>query len=1299
MKSPFVGQIFGSMFFVGVSLLCGAQSIHPSSVQQVDESRLTTLAGNIHPLARREFDRGSVVQELPLRRMLLVMKRSNAQESALRQLLDDQQNRHSPSYHRWISPEEFGRQFGASEEALQSVTEWLASHGLHVDRVSNGRGIVEFSGSAAQMEEAFHASLHQYSINGVRYFANQKDPQIPADLSRSIAGIDSLNNFPRKPQSVVFGTFSKSRTSSRLHTIKSQFTFPGGCDQDNNCYAMAPYDFATIYNLLPLWNSGTQGSGQSIAIVGQSNINIQDVRDFRSIFGLPINDPQIILNGPDPGPTADETEADLDVEWSGAAAPQASIKFVVSETTETTAGIDLSAEYIIDNNLSPVMSESYGECELALGTGGNQFYNALWEQAAAQGITVVVSSGDSGSSGCDRTVGFPQPAQYGLAVNGIGSTPFNVSVGGTDFFDLLNPLTYWNPSSDPVTQSSVKSYIPEIAWNDSCTNTPVLSALGFSTDAETDCNDPRLVFQVDTIGGGAGVSNCTISTQQPGSCSGGYSKPAWQVGAGVPVDGKRDTPDLSLFAGDGFDGNFYVVCQSDITRSPSCDANYPYADFLGVGGTSASAPSFAGIMALVNEATGSRQGVANYVLYKLASGQTASGCNSSTGSNSNCIFNDITSGTSAMPCSPGSPNCAVTVSGHSYGILSGFSTTTAYDASTGLGSVNASNLVSAWNSVSFLGTATTLSLAPTSGITHGQPVTVTIGVSPTQGTGVPSGAVSLLTNTGLSVADFMLTGGVFSGTTSALPGGTYTVSAHYAGDSMFSTSDSNQVSVTISKESSKVSTSFVIFDSQGNIINPNANTAVYGSLYLLKTTVTNALGSSCGPLLGCPTGTVTLTSGGAPLGMGTYILNNLGYAEDQLIQLPGGSYPITEQYSGDSSFSSSSTNGSLLITPAPTSFPIFMLPPTPVVGQTFVINATVQASSSGVGPTGTFTFTIDGNPLPGTLTVNSYGGSQANGEQAYAILAYTASISTLGNHTIAVSYSGDSNYGPSSISGPVRALYSTTMLVNPALTSVQPGTTVTISALIDTSNSSLFPTGVVQFQGSPIPFKTNVAVSPTTDTSGHSAAQASYTFVAQADEVIGLEYLGDTNYYPSGSGATISVPGSDFALNVSPTSVTVQAGKSATATITVAGQSNYSGTVNLTPASCSGLPPESACSFSSSSVSGTSAVLLTITTTAPHVSAIRVHAEPSTIFWATKVTTMVMGIMLVGPFVQRRRILKLTTISLLLLSSLSCGGGGSTGSTRQGPTDPGTPKGSYTITITATSGSLTHTTSLSVSVQ
>ncbi|MGB6192679.1 MAG: S53 family peptidase, partial [Terracidiphilus sp.] len=614
-----------------LSVAAKAQSAPALVTSAVNDSARVTLRGNVHPMATAKYDRGAVADDLTLNRLVLVLKRSAGQEAALRRLIEDQQNKGSASYHRWLTPAQMGAQFGPAQSDVDAVTGWLRASGFAVSQVSESRMFIEFSGSAGLVRRAFGAPIHRYLVNGVQHLANASEPTIPAALAPVVAGIDSLHDFRRQPQHHFVGQYSMK--SRRLTTDADPFlTTSSG---DSIYYALAPYDFATIYDLLPLWNAtptAINGAGQTIAIVGRTDIDPADATGFWSSFGLDgTHAPQPTLvrtfNGPNPGVNDDETEADIDTQWAGAAAPGATINLVESASTETTDGVDLSSLYIVENNLAPIMSVSYGQCENSLGSAGTQFYSTLWEQAAAQGISVFVSSGDSGAAGCDDP---SAPAQYGLAVNGLASTAFNAAVGGTDFNEYQTWSTYWNPTNAAVTQASAKGYIPETTWNDSCTNGLLAQVQGGTANAETNCNSSTF-------------SSLLVTEGASGGTSAAWMKPAWQTQG--PSDNARDLPDVSLFASNGFLGSFYIVCQN-YTLNSSC------SDLNGYGGTSVAAPAFAGIMALVDQKAGSAQGVPGLVLYKLAQQKPAA-------------FHDVPAGsTIAMPCVTGTPNCVTNTVGH-----------------------------------------------------------------------------------------------------------------------------------------------------------------------------------------------------------------------------------------------------------------------------------------------------------------------------------------------------------------------------------------------------------------------------------------------------------------------------------------------------------------------------------------------------------------------------------------------------------------------------------------------------------
>lgn len=1317
-----MGCVFLLLSLVSMQSLAQQVQPQPLITQPIIESQLTTLKGNTHPLAQPQFDIGIAAPNLPLQRMLLVLTRSPQQDFALRKLLDDQQDKASPNYHQWLTPDEFGVQFGPSDQDVQLVTGWLQSSGFQVNRVAHGRTVIEFSGTEAQVESALHTQVHQYLVNGQQYWANASDPQIPAALAPAVAGVLSLNNFPAKPMLHLMGAMSRDKSSGQVTPVNPSMTLNGNCGVQNHCYGVGPYDFATIYNVAPLWNASPpiDGTGQTIAIVGETDINPQDIADFRNFFGLPPVTLNVIHDGSPPGILkGEETESDLDVEWSSAVAKGASIDFVVSQSTETTRGIDLSALYIIDNNLAPVMSESYGICELGLGTAGNQAFNALWEQAAAQGITVMISAGDGGAAGCDD-FNLPGPAQFGLQVSGFASTPFNVAVGGTDFYDLTNGSLYWKTTNASTTQASAISYVPETTWDDSCTNPVFGTLLGFSNNAETNCNNLQLVQNgfVNIVGGSGGKSGCTTSNgQSPSSCAGGYTKPSWQVAPGVPADGVRDIPDVSLFAASGSpSGSFYIVCQADQVFGSSCDPTSPNPQFIGVGGTSASAPAFAGVMALVNQQvpTPHGQGNANYVLYKLAAAQNAASCNSTTGSGANCVFNDVTTGTIAMPCAAGSPNCTVHTAGHQYGILNGYSTGAGYDLATGLGSMNVNNLVTKWSTVTFRSTATTLTLAPTSGITHGQTVNASIAVAPGSGSGTPTGNVSLLTSTGVSVEGFTLSNGAVTGTTNLLPGGTYTVTAHYAGDSIFGGSDSALVSVTVAKENSSPHIELVTFDGNGNLLSNNATTAVYGSPYLLRVDVFGSSGTPClpNPLGGsaCPSGNATLTDNGSSLDAGTYPLNSSGFTEDQTVQLPGGNHSVNAYYAGDNSFNASSTTTTYNITPAPTTLQVQTAVAWTTVGTGFGVNATVQAESFGSVPSGTVIFYVDGKPSSGNV---SYSPVAPCGNRFFVCLdaSGSASMSSSGTHTVTATYNGDGNYASStSLPVSIAGFYPTTTSLNASTLSPAPNGSVTLTALVDTPAKNLIPTGAVLFNAmtrftGPVLISGTPVITPTTDANGNSALQAVLTFVPSSNyENVWVQFMADSNYeYSASNNLIIAVAGNDFSLT-SGSPLTVFQGSAGATSVMIDGQSGYGGTVNFTAASVTGLPREASATFALTSITGSGESDLTISTMAPHA-AFRQQSSLGRVGMLFIAGFLPIGGILLMRVRKRQSWSAMAALFVLtsaLTLGLGCGGGGSTGPPPP-PLDPGTPKGSYPITVTATSGSgtnaITHTTTFTLAVQ
>lgn len=1028
-------------------------------VEAVDDTQTVTLHGNVHPLVRAGFDQGALPDSQPMTRMLLLLQRSDAQEASLRQLMDAQQTKGSGSYHAWLTPDQFGKQYGPADADVQAVTDWLTRQGFQVAKVAAGRTVIEFSGNVGQVRNAFHTQIHKYVAKGEEHFANVSDPAIPEALAPVVKGVVALHNFPKHSFLRSAGLYQRTKATGEL---KPLFSFENPLN-----YAMGPADFATIYNIPTTVNGNPAGSGQAIAIVGQSNINTDDVVAFRSMFGLPAYStvctstlpPQcqlsVIVNGTDPGilaPSApgtlsDESESDLDVEWSGAIAPNAQILFVTSQSTQSnptqvSAGTDLSALYIVDNNLAPVMSESYGACEAELLTAGNQFYSQLWEQASAQGITVAIAAGDTGPASCDPYPNDPDPdaANQGLNVNGTASTPYNVAVGGTDFdpLQVQNPTTYWN-STNTATQESAIGYIPEVPWDDSACalnypGTPCTAVNANGADLAAGAGGPSNCIQT-TVNNSTGEITCNTSDAFPNGI--GYAKPSWQVGTNLtPADGVRDLPDISFFASDGFfSGVADIVCESDENpNGATCNLNTPFQDFMGVGGTSAATPAFAAVMALVNQQTGQRQGNANYVLYGLAAKETTiSSCNSSSFTTpgtplpATCTFYDITKGNNSVACDAGSPNCS-NAGSSGYGVIvSGvtvdngnpaFKAVAGYDLATGLGTINVGNLLANWST--FSRTVPTVTLGSVS--QSGQTITATATVSPaptgTAGTESVS-LVALASATGPmlgTIGPFTLTSGTASIPSTLLPVTTAYVEASYGGDATLAanTSTPTKLATTVAGAgyTGEATVYFVGYNSStGATTTPTTSSQsfAYGTPYILSILVTNN-GTSCAfgypntkptspTAISCPTGTIKLFDNGNAqndfLNNGNATnqssLNNLGLVEDQPINLSGtvngttpGAHNLTVTYSGDQNYSPVVTGGSntlaITISKAATQTLVGTSPSViSSTGGSVSLGAYIVTNSNGAGPGGTVQFANGSANIGSPLTCQ--GAASVSGSQ------------------------------------------------------------------------------------------------------------------------------------------------------------------------------------------------------------------------------------------------------------------------------------------------------------------------------
>ncbi len=689
----------------------------PVITQGIDESKLTTLAGTVRPEVNPRNDLGPVPDYFPIEHMLLQLKRSVEQERKLEKYIEETQRQLSPNFHRWLTAQQFGQRFGLAKQDLESIKGWLESHGFRVNTVYDNGMLIDFSGTAIQVQAAFHTQIHELSVEGEKHSANVSNPQIPAALAPAVAGIVSLNDFHPHP----------------LYKSKANFTYTD--PKGDLWYAIVPSDLATIYNMNPLFHSGITGKGQTIVLIEDSNLySASDWTRFRSVFGLsshtsgtlsqlhpaPPSGPNNCLN---PGYNPDDIEATLDVEYASAAAPDAAIELASCTNTEASWGGVIALENVLNSSSVPpsIVSISYGECETLNGAALNAAFNSAYEQAVTEGISVFVSAGDNGAAGCYR--GTPW-TPWGVGVSGWTSTPYNVSVGGTDFGDTYagTGSTYWSGTNNS-SYGSAFSYVPEIPWNDSCASTLLATSYGYGVTYGDQgfCGSATGENFWDITAGSGGPSACASGQPaQPGIVGGtcaGWPKPSWQSLEGVPNDGVRDIPDVSLFAADGVWWHYYPLCLSDPSFSSSGTAD-PCAgtpdQWLGAGGTSFASPIMAGIQALVNQKTGDRQGNPNPIYYSLAAKEYGtsgnSSCNSTLGNQAgnSCVFYDITIGDNDVDCqyidcywpnasesTPADPTVGVlSTSDSSYQPT--YPATAGWDFATGIGSVNAANLANNW---------------------------------------------------------------------------------------------------------------------------------------------------------------------------------------------------------------------------------------------------------------------------------------------------------------------------------------------------------------------------------------------------------------------------------------------------------------------------------------------------------------------------------------------------------------------------------------------------------------------------
>lgn len=1022
-----------SLCVVFLLLLCSSglqsqQGIVPQRiVAPVDESALTMLRGGVPGRARAEFDRGRASENAQISFARLVLARSPQQEAALETFMRGQLDPSSPNYHKWLTPQEFGKLYGPAEADIDTLVTWLQGQGLTVLPVAPGHTSIAFSGSVAQIETAFHTEIHSFNANGEEFLANVTNPSIPAALAPVVSGVAQLDTIHPKPHHVNGGMGRYDSQLKRLTRADVETATPAPMlttagSSSPYLLFLTPADAATIYDTPNSFNggfsSGTSytGVGVTIGIGGEATILPATVANYRSQFVGDTTQPTVtsIAAAPPSEPSTSDAggEAYLDLEISGGMAPGATIDFY------TSSNLSLAIEQAITDDKVDIFSLSFGECEAGLTAASNQLLNQWWQEFAAQGTAVTISAGDNGSAGCDD-FNNNQTATYGLQVSGYASTPYNIAVGGTDF-DVLaaNFSSYASTATGSTGNSgnfyrSALSYIPESPWNDSTTiNTTIDSNAPLYNNGKT-----------NIVAGSGGKSSCSSnnSSSTLNGCSGGYTKPSWQRGAGVPNDGVRDLPDVSLMAGNAVYDAIWLTCNDNtgILSGTNQTVTDNCADttingqstfvFSGVGGTSAASPAFAGILALVQQKAGGRIGMAAaQSLYDLYNGPHAA-----------AIFHDVTVGNNSVPCTPGTPNCSKNAAGNYF--LTGYDTGTGYDLASGLGSVDATQLVNYWGTAATAATATLTVTPAATSITTGQSLSVAVSVSGS--TGTPTGTVALISGSYSSSVQ-TLSGGAYTFNIPAgsLPVGTDTLTVSYTGDSSYG-SATGTATVSVAALTPTVT------------VTPSSTSILSNASLTVTATITGS-GAT-------PTGTIALSGGGYATSAKT--LSSGSYA----FTIPAGSLSVgtdtlTVSYSGDSSYLAATGSTSVSVTQPPLLTPTVTVTPASssiVTGQSLSVPVTV--TGSGATPTGKVTLS---------------GGGYTSSAQTLAAGAYTFTIPanslTAGTDSLSVAYSGDSNYNPATGSASVMVAASAYTVAPPSTApSVTAGGTTTATVTVSTVNN------------------------------------------------------------------------------------------------------------------------------------------------------------------------------------------------------------------------------------------------------
>jgi hypothetical protein len=1037
MMKAFPLSVLAAAWLCPAALMAQSSAVAPRITTDVSELSLATLKGNVPRLAQAQFDQGEASSSTQLTHVRLVLSRSSEQQATLDSYLAQLQDKSSPNYHKWLTPEQFGQLYGPADSDIAALVAWLESHGLQVETVSKGRTNIAFNGTVSQVEEAFHTSVHSFQAGEQQFFSNTTDPQIPSALAPVVKGVAHLNTIRPRPHFVRGSVGQFNPQTRRLEPVNGQT--PSLTEtQGGDFLYIVPGDAATIYDTPNSYNanftSGTSytGAGVNIGLGGDATITASIVGAYRSTFlgsSTTVNLNYCTTSASCSSTPSgnkwvadDADEAYIDTELSGGMAPDATIYYYASEDLYT--GIEAA----IDANVVSIFSLSFGECEQdnKNGSGDNAQINSWWEQAAGEGIAVMVSAGDSGSAGCDypsTNSGRNVPdASEGLAVSGYASTPYNIAVGGTDLYGLSTSFSTYASTSQGSSSTYYRTalkYIPESTWNDSTTSNTTISANVPSTSTSNCAGGANIVA------GSGGAS--TI-----------YSRPSWQTGAGAfDSGGMRDLPDVSFMSGNGCEPATWLVCTNDKDGKYTTDCEVQSNNefyFTGYGGTSTASPVFAGIMALVQQKTGSRLGMPATVLYGLYNG-----------ANSSAIFHDQNKvGNNSVPCTSSSTNCVMNSAG--YYFESGYNTsTTGFDMATGMGSVDATQLMNYWSSGTGSAAATIsfISFSPSS-VTTVESLIVTISVSGASGT--PTGTVTLAGGT-YNSSQTIGSGTCTSASSCAftIPAGDLAIGSDmltvtYGGNATYAVA-TNSTSVTVNGLAAAVTA-----NSSATSINSNQQLTVTGTVV--------CTGACTGSTT--PAGTVTLTGGGytspatALSGTGSYSIlipyNSLSAGTDML----------TVTYNGSSIYDAGETGtASVTVTYVAVSTPTVTV--TPATGsidssQTYGVTVTVTGSSTlESAPTGTVTLT-SGSYSSGAVSLATAGCTSGS----CVTITIPANNLSNGSDTLTVAYSGDADYS-SGTPGTASVTVTTSVF---ALNATSPGASImpgaTTASTITMSSATLY---------------------------------------------------------------------------------------------------------------------------------------------------------------------------------------------------------------------------------------------------